>query len=220
MPIIPLYDEKTNPLAYVQTYKMLMNITMADVLTLCNAFPLTLFRPAQAWSRRLRTRMISSFGKLKEQFITQFLSSQPQNHRSNYLKTIRQKNGESMREYLEWFDEAILLCPMVSQESILSVIQEGLRPSQFLHKLSRKIPKTYTKLKIKAFFHALADEYVKRKKGKPSGLKKDGKRKEQDVTKDPQQKRGRPEGNHASNSVLKPFISRFKNYTPLNTSRE
>ena len=73
-----------------------------------------------------------------------------------------------MREYLDRFDEVILQCPMVSQESILLVIQEGLRPSQFLHKISRKMPKTYTELKIKAFSNASADEYIKSKKEEPS----------------------------------------------------
>ena len=85
------------------------------------------------------------------------------------MKTIHQKDGESMSEYLEQFDEAVLQCPMVSQESILSVVQEGLRPSQFLHKISRKMPKTYAELKIKAFSHVSADEYIKGKKGEHSG---------------------------------------------------
>ena len=56
------------------------------------------------------------------------------------------------------------------------------------------MPKTYPELKIKAFSYASADEYIKSKKGEPSGQKKGWKKKEQDVAKDPQQKRGRPEG--------------------------
>ena len=90
-----------------------------------------------------------------------------------------------MREYLEWFDELVLQCPMVSQEIILSVIQERLWPSQFLHKISRKMPKTYAKLKMKAFSHASANEYIKGKKSEPFGQRKDGIRKEQDVARDP-----------------------------------
>ena len=66
---------------------------------------------------------------------------------------------------------------MVSEEGILSAIQEGLQPSQFLDKISRKMPKTYPELKIKAFSHALIDEYIKGKKGEPFGQKKDSKRK-------------------------------------------
>ena len=78
-----------------------------------------------------------------------------------------------MREYLERFDEAVLQCPMVSQESILSAVQEGLKPSQFLHKISRKMPKTYAELKIKAFSHALVDEYIKGKKEEPTEQNKE-----------------------------------------------
>ena len=73
-----------------------------------------------------------------------------------------------MREYLERFNEAVLLCPMVSQESILSTVQKGLEPSQFLHKILRKMLKTYAELKIKAFLHASTDEYIKGNKGEPS----------------------------------------------------
>ena len=46
--------------------------------------------------------------------------------------------------------------------------------------------KTYAELKIKAFSHASVDEYIKGKKGEPSGQKQDAKRKEQDTTKDSQ----------------------------------
>ena len=45
--------------------------------------------------------------------------------------------------------------------------------------------KTYVELKIKVFSHASADEYIKEKKYEPSKQKKDGKRKEQEVAKDP-----------------------------------
>ena len=89
-----------------------------------------------------------------------------------------------MREYLERFNEAVLQCPMVSQESILLAVQEGLQPSQFIHKILRKMLKTYAELKIKAFSHASADEYIKGKKGGPFEQKKDDKRKEQDIAKD------------------------------------
>ena len=99
-----------------------MNIAKADVATLCNAFPRTLSGLAQAWFKRLCAGTVTNFEQLKEQFKAQFLSSRPQNCGSNYLKTIRQKDGESMREYLEQFDEAVMLSPMVSQESILSTV--------------------------------------------------------------------------------------------------
>ena len=122
MPAIPLYDEKTDSVAHVQTYRTWMNIAKADALTLCNAFTLTLSGLAQVWFRRLCAGTISSFEQLKEQFIAQFLSFRPQNRGRNYLKTIRQKYGESMREYLERFDKAVLQCSMVSHEIILSAV--------------------------------------------------------------------------------------------------
>ena len=85
-----------------------MSIAKADASTLCNTFPLILYGPAQAWFGRLRAGTISSFEQLKEQFIAQLLSPRPQNLGSNYLKTIFQKDGESMREYFERFDEVVL----------------------------------------------------------------------------------------------------------------
>ena len=97
-PTILLYDGKKDPVAHIQTNRTWMNIEKADAPILCNAFPLTLSRPAHAWFGRLHVGTISNFKKLKEQFIAQFLSSRPQNRESNYLKTIHQKDGESMRE--------------------------------------------------------------------------------------------------------------------------
>ena len=73
---------------------------------------------------------------------------------------------------------------MVSQENILSAVQKGLKLSQFLHNISRKMPKTYAELKIKAFLHASADEYMKGKKGEAAEQKKEPKRNKQDTAKD------------------------------------
>ena len=75
IPVIPLYNGKTDPVAHVQTYRTWMNIAKTDVPILCNAFPLTLSGLAQAWFRRLCARTISSSEQLKEQFIAQFLVS-------------------------------------------------------------------------------------------------------------------------------------------------
>ena len=54
MPTIPLYDGKMDPVAYIETYRIWMTIVKADVMTLCNAFPLSISGPAQAWFGRLR----------------------------------------------------------------------------------------------------------------------------------------------------------------------
>ena len=85
-----------------------MNIAKADAPNLNNVFSFTLSGPTQAWFESLLVGTISSFEKFQEQFIAQFLSSQPHNRGSNYLKTIHQKDGESMREYLKQFDEVVL----------------------------------------------------------------------------------------------------------------
>ena len=82
------------------------------------------------------------------------------------------------------------------------------------------MPKTYAELKIKAFSHASADEYMKGKQGELAEQKKEAKRKEQDTAKDAQQKKSRPEGNHVPSSAPKLFSSRFNSYILLNTSRE
>ena len=82
------------------------------------------------------------------------------------------------------------------------------------------MPKTYAELKIKAFSHASADEYIKGKKREPSRQKKKTKRKEHDTVKDTQQKKSRPENNQVPSLAPKPFTSRFNSYTPFSTSRE
>ena len=101
------------------------------------------------------------------------------------------------------------------------ISRSGRAPTKSIApKISRKMPKTYMKLKIKAFSHASADEYIKGKKGEPSEQKKDNKRKEREVAKDSQQKKNQPEDNQALSSAPKPITSWFNSYTPLNTSRE
>ena len=77
MPTIPLCDGKMDPVTHVQTYRTWMTIAKANVVTLCNAFPLTLSGPAQALFGRLRTGTVSSLEQLQEQLVAQFLCSRP-----------------------------------------------------------------------------------------------------------------------------------------------
>ena len=69
---IPLYDGKTDLVGHMRTYRTWMNIAKVDTSTMCNAFPVTMSRLAQAWFGRLRAGQFPTSSNLRNSSLPNF----------------------------------------------------------------------------------------------------------------------------------------------------
>ena len=68
-------------------------------------FPNTLKGSANQWFHSLKPRSISGFDQLSMQFISQFISMHEQPMPDTQLLTVRQKKGESLKEFVNHFNK-------------------------------------------------------------------------------------------------------------------
>ncbi len=106
MPQVEPYNGTTDPLNHLESYRALMALQRSSEAVLCKAFPATLRGTARLWFSGLKPSMVSSFEQLGRQFATNFAASQCQRRTSDFLLDIQQKEGESLKDYLDRFTAA------------------------------------------------------------------------------------------------------------------
>ncbi|XP_022157897.1 uncharacterized protein LOC111024503 [Momordica charantia] len=104
-PTMKLYDRSKDPKDYVEVFEGLMDFQAATDAIKCSAFQIALTGSARLWYRRLPARSISTYSQLRKEFISQFFSRHYDRKTATHLATIRQKEGETLREYVTRFQE-------------------------------------------------------------------------------------------------------------------
>ena len=113
---------------------------------LCRAFLVTLYKAIRLWFSRLHLANIHSFEQLNHQFVTHFISSWRQCRGFDALIDIKQKEGESLRDFIWRFIMVTLEITNLDQTVVMTVMKDGLRPSRFLFSLEKRFPVDYTEM--------------------------------------------------------------------------
>ena len=101
---------------------------------------LTLGRPAFKWFGNLRPGSISSFEELQRSFLTRFSGSRERMLGKAHLRSLKQKKGESLREYLVRFTEESNKVNQFEDGDVIASILEGLQMGNFLNSLVKREP--------------------------------------------------------------------------------
>ncbi|KAL0399444.1 UNVERIFIED_CONTAM: hypothetical protein Sradi_2287700 [Sesamum radiatum] len=120
-----------------------------------------------------------------------------------FLFTIRQKENEPLRDYMQRFVEAVHEVPHVNHELLASIIQQNLSLGRFKESIAGKPPSTMEDLLMRL------QKYIRIEESNASNPSFSGKRKGQEEEKEPKKKEERKH--------LPP--TGFAYYTPLNASR-
>ncbi|KAG8645588.1 hypothetical protein MANES_10G076111v8 [Manihot esculenta] len=123
--------------------------TLSDAL-MCKVFPTTLSGPARAWFNSLEAGSIKSFGDLATRFISRFIAGVPADRKTSYLETVKQKEGESLREYVARFNTEALQIPELDEGRAVEAMQKGTTSAEFFGSLSRKPPTSLAELMKRA----------------------------------------------------------------------
>ncbi len=154
------YNGKTDPLDHLESYRTLMALQGASEAMLCKAFPATLRGTARLSFTGLKPSTVSSFEQLGKQFASNFAASQPQRRTSDSLLDIKQKEGESLREYLDWFTAATWEVRELDQSIAMSALKTGARSYRFLFSIEKNFPADLTEMLVRARKYAKAEEAV------------------------------------------------------------
>ncbi|KAL0433792.1 UNVERIFIED_CONTAM: hypothetical protein Slati_2713500 [Sesamum latifolium] len=104
----------------------------------CRVFVATFARAAQQWFNQLPPTVIGSFREFRSLFLHQFASSRKHRKTELSLFSIRQKEGESLKDYVLKFNTAALEVPSATQEVKASAFAQGLMDGDFFKSLAKK----------------------------------------------------------------------------------
>ena len=161
MPTVPSYDGSTDADEHVENYQAHMLIQNANEAALCKSFCLTLTGAARQWYRRLPPGSINSFQQLASSFSAAFLGSRTRKLGASYLFSIKQRENETLKKYLERFDKAIVQVENCSDDTLTQALREGVKDPRLVWTLAYDRPTSFAHLRGIAWRHAEADEYVR-----------------------------------------------------------
>ncbi|KAL0386747.1 UNVERIFIED_CONTAM: hypothetical protein Slati_4546700 [Sesamum latifolium] len=115
-PAIAEYDGTTDPqehLSRIENAALLHRYTN-DIK--CRVFVTAFARAAQQWFNQLPPALIGSFREFRSLFLHQFANSRKHRKTELNLFSIRQKEGELLKDYLQRFNTTALEVPSGTQE--------------------------------------------------------------------------------------------------------
>ena len=116
---------------------------MQDVLA-------TLKEAARVWFSKLPTVSIANFDRLSDSFVRHFVGGQCHKRPTSYLLTVRQQEGETLREYVKRFNKAMLEIDEANNQVIMATFQAGLNNPDLVFSLGKTPPTSIIDLLFKA----------------------------------------------------------------------
>ncbi|KAL0420786.1 UNVERIFIED_CONTAM: hypothetical protein Slati_3101500 [Sesamum latifolium] len=115
-PAIAEYDGTTDPQEHLSRFENAVLLHRYTDGIKCRVFVTTFARAAQQWFNQLPPAVIGSFREFRSLFLHQYTSSRKHRKTKLSLFSIRQKEGESLKDYLLRFNTAALEVPSATRK--------------------------------------------------------------------------------------------------------
>ncbi|GKV42983.1 hypothetical protein SLEP1_g50332 [Rubroshorea leprosula] len=184
IPHLETYDGSGDPDEHLHTYQAIMRIQNANDAMMCKVFPATLKSTARRWEiKRTATELMQ----------------------------VNQKEGESLRDYMQRFNKATLDIDNVLDTICLSALLHGLKRGRFLNDLLENPPRTWNEVNDRSASFILSEDFQSSKRRADDRHGKEPKQSENRDDKKKQkvgEQRGKP-----------PSYPKYDSYIPLSSSR-
>ncbi|KAJ9556549.1 hypothetical protein OSB04_011163 [Centaurea solstitialis] len=176
------YSGITDPVEHIAQYKQLMWTVPIPAqyqeVCMCKSFGSTLTGAALQWLINLKPKSIGSFAELVNQFTRQFTSSRKMEKQTSDLYYIVQKSGETIRDYFNRFNAAMIEIKNCDVKTAIEAYKRGLEDSSGLYlELTKYPPENFDDVRARtlAFMRIEDDALFQRKNSaekKPLGAQK------------------------------------------------
>ncbi|XP_023889848.1 uncharacterized protein LOC112001909 [Quercus suber] len=150
LPQLEFYNSTKDPLDHIRAFKTILNLQQTPDEVICRLFPTTLRGAARVWFSKLPASSIENFEQLSDSFVHHFIDGQRHKRPTSYLLTVRQQEGESLRDYVKRFNKAVLEIDEADDQVIITTFQAGLNNPDFIFSLGKTPPTSMTNLLFKA----------------------------------------------------------------------
>ncbi|GKV51566.1 hypothetical protein SLEP1_g58208 [Rubroshorea leprosula] len=162
IPHLETYDGSGDPDEHLHTYQAIMRIQNANDAMMCKVFPATLKSIARRWYHKLPRHSIDSYSQLAKLFSNKFASQREIKRTATELMQVHQKEGESLKDYMQRFNKATLDIDNVPDTICLSALLHGLKRGRFLDDLLENPPKTWNEVNDRSQILAQIQHWVRR----------------------------------------------------------
>ncbi|KAL2228553.1 UNVERIFIED_CONTAM: hypothetical protein Sindi_1835000 [Sesamum indicum] len=140
MPDLPKYDGVKDPQEHVSAFDLVMNLYGQSDSIKAKLFVTTLTEKVQEWFTSLPAGSIDSHEQLVQKFIFHFASKRKQKRSVTYLFTIRQKDNETLKNFMGRFNNETLEVQVLRIDMMVSILIHGLKKGPFACALARDPP--------------------------------------------------------------------------------
>lgn len=153
IPLMEPFDESKDPFDHLETYKTLMLLHDYSDGVMCRVFSTTLKGLTRKWFNSLQPNSINSFYELSQSFTGHFIRGRCYHRPATYLLNVKQAKGESLRDYVSWFNHEVMQVDDADEKVVLTVFMGRLLPTKFLCSLLKSPPSSMTELMVRAQKH-------------------------------------------------------------------
>ncbi|XP_058075755.1 uncharacterized protein LOC131224236 [Magnolia sinica] len=195
MPPVTPYTGSGDPTEHLKSFRAWMELQSTFKPIMYCAFYLTLAGAMRSWYRQVKLKSINSFSDLNKAFLMQFIFEKERRKPSTHLRTIKQKEGEALKDYIVRFNEEAMQVDDYSDKMTLTAMIVGLREGRFLFSIGKNPPTTLGELMNNAQKYSNVEELFSSRKATRDveNSAKDKKRKEEAPSQAPSNKRRKDE---------------------------
>nr|ABA96533.1 retrotransposon protein, putative, Ty3-gypsy subclass [Oryza sativa Japonica Group] len=163
---IEKYDGSTDPEEFLQVYSTVLYAAGANDNVLANYLPTALKGSARSWLMHLPPYSISSWADLWQQFVANFKGTYKRHAIEDDLHALTQNPGESLRDYVQRFNECRNTIPEITDASVIRAFKSGVRDRYTTQELATRRVTTTRRLFEIVDRCAHADDALRRKNDK------------------------------------------------------
>nr|AAV32123.1 putative polyprotein [Oryza sativa Japonica Group] len=141
-PPVPRYSGETDPKEFLSIYKSAIKAAHGDEITKAKVIHLALDGIARSWYFNLPANSIYSWEQLRDVFVLNFRGTYEEPKTQQHLLGIRQRPGESIREYMRRFSQAQCQVQDITEASVINAASASLLEGELIRKIANKEPQT------------------------------------------------------------------------------
>jgi hypothetical protein len=218
IPQLETFDGFKDLLDYLDSFRTVMRLQGVSDEIMCCAFPTNLRGSARTWFNQLETGSIDTFAQLSRAFIDNFIGERRSVRPANYLLNIWQREGKSLRSYVQCFNKEAVQIDEPNEYVALTAFNAGLRKGDFLFQLCKDPPKSMSELMYEAQKFINAEDAFEARDEFPNKKRKESEDRRFEPSRSRFSKQDYPKTEMKNAGSSSRREERPKDFTPLNMS--
>ncbi|GKU97126.1 hypothetical protein SLEP1_g10306 [Rubroshorea leprosula] len=160
IPQLETYDGTKDPDDHLHAFYSCMQAQNASDALMCKIFSSTLRGNARTWYYNLPLRSINSYIELASAFATKFSSRRLIRKTTFELMRVKQRDGESLKNFMSRFNDAVLEVNSFDQAVGITAVISGLGHERFRDSLLKHPATTFSEVNDRSLKFIIAEEYA------------------------------------------------------------